>query len=339
MESPRRNTKELLIATLPFTQEDTARAWQALVTSFAGLILAATCAAAPWGWPARLSCAVFEGLFIVRCFGLYHDALHGALLRNSTWARALFGLYGVLVLTPPRVWKETHNYHHAHTAKLVGSHVGSFVTVNAAMWRGLTPSQRLKYRLARHGLTILFGYPLIFFVGMCLSSFLRGPKRFWDSGLALGLHVALVGTLWTCAGPATALFVVVIPLFIGCALGAYLFYAQHNFPSVKIQPRETWSYSRASLESSSYIPMGPVMRYFTANLGFHHVHHLNAAIPFYRLPEAMNAVPELQNPGITTLHPRDVFKCLSLDVWDERMGRMVPLAELTGTSSPVLSKA
>jgi len=318
-----------LLATVPFTVEDRARSWAATALSFGGLAVCVAGAAVARPWPLRAVFAALEGLFVVRCFGLYHDALHGALLRGSRPARWLFNLFGVLVLTPPAVWRETHNYHHAHTAKLVGSHVGSFITVNVAMWNAMTPAQRLRYRVVRSGLTIVLGYLTIFFFGMCLSSFLRGPRRFWDSGLALVVHLALLVELAYWGGPGLPLWVLVVPLWVGCAVGSYLFYAQHNYPSVEIQPRERWSYSQAALNSSSYIEMGPVMRYFTANLGYHHIHHLNPAIPFYRLPEAMAASVELQHPGRTTLWPRDIVQCLSLDIWDERARRMVPLEALT----------
>jgi len=118
-----------------------------------------------------------------------------------------------------------------------------------------------------------------------------------------------------------------VPLFIACGLGAYLFYAQHNYPGLTIQPRERWSFTRAALESSSYMQLGPVLRWFTGNIGYHHVHHLNPSIPFYRLPEAMAAIPELQSPGRTSLRPRDVVAAFRQNVWDEHHNRMITYAE------------
>jgi omega-6 fatty acid desaturase (delta-12 desaturase) len=90
-----------------------------------------------------------------------------------------------------------------------------------------------------------------------------------------------------------------------------------------VQPREQWSYTRAALESSSYMEMGAVMNFFTGNIGYHHVHHLNPAIPFYRLPEAMAALPALQSPGRTSLRLHDVVTCLRLKLWDPSSGHMV----------------
>jgi acyl-lipid omega-6 desaturase (Delta-12 desaturase) len=73
--------------------------------------------------------------------------------------------------------------------------------------------------------------------------------------------------------------------------------------------------------------MGPIMNWFTGNIGYHHVHHLNAKIPFYRLPEAMAGIEELQSPTVTTLHPRDVLHCMRLKVWDPMAERLLTFKE------------
>jgi omega-6 fatty acid desaturase (delta-12 desaturase) len=90
-----------------------------------------------------------------------------------------------------------------------------------------------------------------------------------------------------------------------------------------VQPRESWSFARAALESSSYMEMGLVMTFFTGNIGFHHVHHLNPLIPFYRLPEAMREVPELAHAKKTSLSLRDIRACFSQKLWDAEAGKMV----------------
>ena len=77
------------------------------------------------------------------------------------------------------------------------------------------------------------------------------------------------------------------------------------------------------MHSSSFIAMGPLMNWFTGNIGYHHVHHLNARIPFYRLREAMAALEELQSPGTTSLHPQDIAACLRLKLWDPEEKRLV----------------
>ena len=318
-----RSGKELIDASRPFAKDNPALSWFHIVTTFS-LLAAATAGAvlAPW-WYAQAALAVLAGLTAVRAFILYHDFMHLAILRGSLPARVLFWFYGLYVLTPMRVWKQTHNYHHAHTAKIVGSHVGSYRMVTTEMWQEMTAGDRLMYKITRHPLTILFGFFTIFIYGMCLSSFLRNPKRHWDSLLALIVHGAVAWALVTTFGWPVYIFGLFIPLFVATASGGYLFYAQHNFPDIEVKSRDEWSYTHAALYSSSYMKTGPIMRFFTGNIGYHHVHHLNATIPFYRLPEAMEAIPELRNPPVTSLAPKDIIACFKLKLWAADAEKMV----------------
>lgn len=320
--APARTDKALIDATRPFAVEDRTMSWRLVLTTFALLALVEIVAARATFWPLRLAAAIVAGLTIVRGFILYHDFLHGAILRRSAAARVLLHSFGILVMTPPRVWRETHNYHHAHTAKIVGSHVGSYAMVTPAIWAKMKPAERLMYKVIRHPLTILAGYVTIFMYGMCVSPLLRSPKKNWDSALSLAVAWALNGVLLWKLGVGFWFFVYFLPMAVAMASGSYLFYAQHNFPDIHVQPRDQWSYTRAALESSSYMKMGPVMEWFTGNIGYHHVHHLNQAIPFYRLPEAMAAIPELQNPPVTTLRWKDVVANFRLKIWDPDLGRM-----------------
>lgn len=315
--------RALLESTKPFVAENIVESWVHLIVAIAVLAVGTTVAALAPYWPLRVLASIIDGLVIVRLFIVYHDFMHGALLRNSRAAKIILSIYGVLVMAPPRVWKETHNYHHAHTAQIVGSHIGSFPVVTVEMWKKMAPRDRLKYRIVRHPLTILFGYVPIFMVGMCVNSLRKSVSRYWDSAVALVVNWALTAVLIWQFGFLTAFLTFILPLMIATAMGGYLFYAQHNFPEMMLQPRHEWSYARAALESSSYMPMGRVMRWFTGNIGYHHVHHLNAQIPFYRLPETMAAIPELQQPGLTSLGIRDVARCLSLKLWDSSQKKMV----------------
>jgi omega-6 fatty acid desaturase (delta-12 desaturase) len=324
----RREGKALIEASRAFATEQLSRSMWETFTTFtvlAGtLAVAATSALHP---AIRLVGSIIAGLTIVRGFILYHDTLHGALYRGkSPFARVMRGvmwLYGVLVLTPPHVWRTTHNYHHANTAKLVGSHIGSYPVLTIEMYRRAKPWQKRLYRLVRNPITMALGYGTVFLWGMCLGPFLRDRKKSWDSGFAVLVHGLLSAWVITQFGALTWALAVVIPLMVACASGAYLFYAQHNFPGIMIQPREKWSYTRAALESSSMMVTGPVMGWFTGDIGYHHVHHLNPGIPFYRLAEAMAAIPELQNPHKTSLAPKDIVSCLKLGLWDVRAKQMV----------------
>ncbi|MFZ5475216.1 MAG: fatty acid desaturase family protein [Myxococcota bacterium] len=322
-----RSGPELVRASAPFAQEDRALTWRLLAISllvWAGVT--AVAALAPW-WPARLAAAVLAGLVTVRLFIFYHDYLHGAILQKSALGKAIMHAVGYWVMSGPSVWRQTHDYHHKHTAKMVGASIGSYPVVTVDIWKLMTPAQRRDYTLVRHPLNMLFGYFTVFMLGMCISAFRRNPAQHRDGLIGLGVHLGTAALVAALAGWQVALFTVVIPIFVACAAGSYLFYAQHNFPGMQIRDRADWEYTFAATRSSSMFDMGPVMHWLTGNIGYHHVHHLNHRIPFYRLPEAMAAMPELQDPGRTTWHPRDVLACLRLKLWDPAKGRMVTFEE------------
>ena len=317
-----RDLQTLARETREFTVEDSAKTWRLFLSTVA--LWAASTACTLYGplW-SRLLFSVVSGLLIVRLFIFYHDYLHVALFRTSKIARSILWWFGVLILNPPNVWKRSHNYHHQHNAQMATASIGSYPVLTVKQYSEAGLPEKLFYRMARHPFTILFGYFFIFLIGMCLKSFLTDPKRHYDSLVSLVVHgVLLVGLTWV-LGWQGMILSYGFPLFLACALGAYLFYIQHNFPGVQLKPRQEWNYTFAALNSSSFMDGGRLTHFFTGNIGYHHVHHLNSQIPFYRLPEAMAAVPELRHPIRITLHPRDIYRCFSLKLWDPDRKQMV----------------
>jgi omega-6 fatty acid desaturase (delta-12 desaturase) len=174
---------------------------------------------------------------------------------------------------------------------------------------------------------IAFGYLPIFLVSFCLWPFFENPKKYWDCGVAAVIHIAIGVALYSIGGSQMLFYTLVIPCFLMFALGGYIFYAQHNFPKAMLHDDDHWDYFEAALHSSSYIKMNRVMQWCTANIGFHHIHHVNSRIPFYRLPEAMQAIPELQHPLETSLSPREILRCLRLKLWDAGHGKLIEMRE------------
>ncbi|HSI13529.1 MAG TPA: fatty acid desaturase [Chthoniobacter sp.] len=268
-------------------------------------------------------CTVLSGLLLLRLFVIYHDQQHHAILPRSWVAKVFMRLFGILALSPSHIWRSSHNHHHSHNSKLRGSHIGSFPIMTRSQYLKSPVAVRFRYLFMRHPLTILFGYFFVFIVGMCILPFVNQPRRNYDGLIALLVHVAIGVALVHYWGWMALLLTQTIPHFILYAIGSYLFYAQHNFPGVSFNDRAGWTYEKAATESSSYLQTGTIMAWFTANIGYHHIHHLNARIPFYRLPQVFREMPELNTPRVTSLHPREIIRCLRLKVWDVDLQRMV----------------
>ena len=322
-----RQGAELIKATGPFEVEQRWRSWRLLLETLAVLagLLGLVCAV--HSWPVQVLAGLLAGLMQVRLFIFYHDAMHGAIFRKDPLGQAIMSGVGFYLLMVRSVWKETHDYHHQHNARKFDSWIGTFPILTVAMAQQFPSGKMRVYRIFRHRLTILAGSLTMALIGMVVSPFLRKPGRHWTGLLAVVLHVALfLGVLYGW-GWVSALCAVSLPYALSMAIGSYLFYAQHNFPDLRLAQRDQWSYTEATLHASSMFEMSPLMHWFTGNIGFHHVHHLNHRIPFYRLREAMQAIPELQNPGRTSWRLRDIRACLDLYVWDPDQARMLTYAE------------
>ncbi len=322
--------KELILATKPYAKEIRGKSWREtgltlllLLLSFAGIL-----------WLpfliTRVFCSVLTGLLLVRMFIIYHDYEHHAILQNSGLAKVIMKGFGIFILSPSSIWKRSHDHHHKNNSKLFSASIGSYPVATKQKYLQMSGTERFEYLATRHPLTIALGYFTMFIFGMCVASFISNQKKHWDSLLALVLHFSASVMIFIFLGWLTWLLLFFLPFLIAFATGSYLFYAQHNFPGVRFAGNNDWAYEKAAMESSSFMEMPPILSWLTGNIGYHHIHHLNARIPFYRLPETMNKVPQLHNCKRTSLHPRDIIACLKLKVWDPDTGCMIGVREIRG---------
>ena len=320
-----KSPKELLIASRKYATENVwVSLWCVISTTIvwtALLVVVFKVDSLPW----KIVTSIVLGLVHVRLFVIYHDYQHGAILKRSKFIQAFMFVFGMLTLSPPSVWKRSHNHHHKNNAKLYGASIGSYPVMTTKDYAEASFFHRLQYRIARHPLFIALGYVTVFFLGMCIRPLFLNPKRHWDAVLAVIVHAGVIVAL-AMTDPISIVYIIVIPMAVASGMGSYLFYAQHNFPSVELKIGREWTHVEAALKSSSFIRMSRLFHWFTANIGYHHIHHLNHNIPFYKLPKAMAAIKELKNPGMTSLLPWDIYKCLRLKLWDVERNKLVTFA-------------
>lgn len=317
--------RELILDSLKYTSEDRKKSWYHTLSTLLLLVLSLGATFYNFHWGLKSLFSIVTGLLMIKFFVIYHDYLHEAILKNSKAAKFIMTIFGIFVLAPTNIWKRTHDHHHNNNSKLSNNGTGSYPLLSKEGYKKLTRKEKTIYLAARHPLTILFGYITLFILDFNLKSIIISPKKHWDSFIALFLHFAIAISIFQIAGTSTLFLSWIIPFIIANGIGAYFFYAQHNFPGATFKENKDWDYSEAAIESTSFLVMNPVMNWFTCNIGFHHVHHVNHNIPFYRLKEAMDNMPELQHPKTTTLKLKDIIACLRLKVWDPEKGEMTGL--------------
>ncbi len=317
----------LISETISYAREKRSISWFHTLSTLALVIASLTLTLLSIHWGIKLIASIFSGLVLVRMFVIYHDYLHESILQRSKVANVLFTLFGYYMLTPKTIWRRSHNYHHANNSKLFKSGIGSYPVYTKSRFEKLSLKKQSQYMFVRHPLVILFGYFFTFLYGMCIQSLVKSFAKHLDSLVALLFHFTLHALIFILYGWEVSVWFSFIPHFISGALGAYLFYVQHNFPGVRYEVDQNWTYEGAALEASSFLKTSQFMNWVSANIGHHHIHHLNARIPFYRLPEIMKNIESLKNPKVTTLKIKDIKACLRLKVWDTDLNMMVNVSK------------
>jgi omega-6 fatty acid desaturase (delta-12 desaturase) len=281
------------------------------------------------GYWLALPLAVASGIFIVRLFMIQHDCSHGAFFRSRRANDWIGRFASIFTMTPYGVWRSTHATHHAGSGNLDRRGVGDIDTLTIEEYRDRTMWGRLRYRIYRHPL-ILFGVgpAYLFLLQQRLPvGLMRGNGwRPWISTMTTNLSIALAagGLIWLIG--AKAFLLVHLPaLLVAASIGVWLFYVQHQFEDTMWASDGAWNAHDAALHGSSHYDLPAFLRWFTANIGMHHVHHLSSRIPFYRLPRVLRDHPELRDVGRLTL--RESFRCVRLVLWDGTQRRLVSFRE------------
>ncbi|MDE3069449.1 MAG: fatty acid desaturase [Acidobacteriota bacterium] len=273
-----------------------------------------------------LALAIPTAGFLVRIFILFHDCTHGSFLasrRANTWLGTVLGL---LLWSPFMRWRHDHAVHHATSGDLERRGIGDVRTLTIGEYNALSARERLGYRLLRNPL-VMFGLgPIVaMIIGPRIVSRNARP-RMRRSVIATDLALAaLVAALCWLLGWSAYLLVFGPAALMAGSAGIWLFYIQHQFDEAYWKPSGEWDYAHAALRGSSYLKLPPLLRFFTGNIGLHHVHHLNARIPNYNLQRAHDANPDLFS-GVPTLSLRDGVRAVRLKLWDEERERLVSFA-------------
>ncbi len=286
------------------------------------------------GYWLTLILAVPTGMFLIRLFILQHDCGHGAFFKSRRANNTLGFLIGVLTLMPYTYWKKTHAIHHATSGNLDHRAFGDIDTLTVREYLGLSKFRRLLYRLYRHPVVLLVIGPAYQFIFKHRYPADAPPswRREWNSVYATNVALLLVvAMMWLTIGIDRFLMIQLPVTIISGSIGVFLFYIQHQYEDTYWRYRETWDYYDAGLKGSSHHVLPKVFQWFTANIGLHHIHHVNFRIPNYNLQRCYDENPELQQ--VTQLGFWQGVETLWMTLWDEDERRLIRFRELKSVRS------
>ncbi|ASP32043.1 fatty acid desaturase [Labrenzia sp. VG12] len=313
--SPMRSAREIAITVLCFVA-----LWTAAVVTILHV-----------GWWGLVFTIPTAG-FLVRLFILQHDCGHGTLFAHRSLNNWIGRLIGVFTWAPYDYWRRTHAVHHASAGNLDRRGIGDIDTLTVREYRKLSRWARVRYRLYRHPL-IMFGLgPAWLFICQYRLpiGLMRAGTQPWLSTIATNIGIALpvAAMIWLIGlGPFLAVQVPVT--LMAATIGVWLFYVQHQFEETHWEEQDNWVFQQAALHGSSYYVLPRPIQWITGNIGIHHVHHLAAGIPFYRLPEVLQDFPELQSVNRITF--LESLNCVKFVLWDESRKRLITFRDEKAT--------
>jgi acyl-lipid omega-6 desaturase (Delta-12 desaturase) len=303
--------------------------------------------------------SIVMAFFVLRFFVLMHDCGHGSLF-SSPRANQFFGyVLGVITGMPQFVWSKSHSFHHTTNGDWEKFR-GALNIMTKDEYKKLSPFQQRRYRVLRHPLTLIFlgGFFYVFFnprfnwlVGMiqlsrdvmsaalfhsfaeakkvlknCRSKKWKSPKEFRHMTYN---NLTLI-PLWYLAslymGAANFFLVYTMALSLAGGLGIVFFTAQHNFEDSYAEDTENADYIRAALEGTSYLKLPSLLNWFTADIGYHHIHHLSTSVPNYRLKACHRAL-ESRFVGVKRIRWNEIHHAIGHLLWDTEKKTIVAFSE------------
>ncbi len=340
---------------------DNVLGWQQILTTLGPIALLWW--AARWGagvssWWVVVGATVLLSLFTLRVLVLMHECGHGSLFASPRLNRALGFVFGVISGMPQYVWSQHHDYHHANNGNWE-KYRGPLTTPTVAEYAAMTAFQQRMYLFTRHiAMAPLGGFVYLLFNPR--FTWLKGSvqlllhiagRKFSEPSVSLRTHAASFRTrywnswaeyrhmswnnvvllgLWVfmCWAVGTSLFFTIYLISVSLAGGAgiMLFTVQHNFDQAYATDSEHWDYDTGALHGTSFLVLPRWLNWFTANIAYHHVHHISAKIPNYRLRACHNENQDLFS-GVTRIRLTEIPGALKCLLWDSQAQRIISVDE------------
>lgn len=312
---------------------------------------------------------VLMTLFSARCFSLMHDCGHYSLFSSKLVNRIIGFILGVLNGIPQYPWSRGHAYHHKTNGDWE-KYRGPSALISTEDFRKLSPSGQWWYEFLRHPLMLFPGgffylaikprmalilgiYGFIIHLltclkqdmGMSLTKIIYSYKskhwytkeEFWD---ILFNNICVV-SLWIFCGYVLGFgfffSIYSITLTLAAAIFICVFFVQHNFDGSYAHKTEGWDYLRGAIEGSSYLELPTFLKWFSADIGYHNIHHLSERIPNYNLEACHNKNIHLLG-NVKRLRMADIPDCFKFILWDYAENRLVSIASFRQSSQSINSK-
>jgi acyl-lipid omega-6 desaturase (Delta-12 desaturase) len=304
-------------------------------------------------------------LFSLRCFSLMHDCGHYSLFKSKKANRIVGFILGVINAMPQYSWSRDHAYHHKTNGDWERYRgVADFLSVEE--FAKLSPSQQRSYEFLRHPLMAFPGgfFYLAIKPRMEMISGIRNfashlithrqehPEVSWSAAAAV--HKSkywqsieefwdlLFNNIFVVSGWIALSHFLGIGFFLGvysivltcsAAIFIYVFFTQHIFEGSYAHKTAGWDYLLGAVEGSSYLELPTIFKWFSADIGYHSIHHLSERIPNYHLEACHNANIHLLSE-VKKLRVGDLLSCAKFILWEPASNSLISIEHFRQSYQP-----
>ena len=266
--------------------------------------------------------SILPSLFLVRIFILFHDCTHSSFIKSKKAMNVFGHIFGILVFTPFHKWQREHKTHHRTVGNIDKRGIGDVWTMTVDEYRSSSRLKRFGYRLYRNPLVLFIIGPFYMFVINQRLPLNMKDKKEWVSLIITNLGILLILlTVSFTVGFRYYLLIQFPIIFVASSLGVWLFFVQHQYDEVYWESNQHWDITKAALEGSSVYRLPLVLDWFSGNIGYHNIHHLNARIPNYRLRKLYKSSDEFKDSKSVNLWQS--FRLGGLFLYDQKNNRLI----------------
>ncbi|MBD3609506.1 MAG: fatty acid desaturase [Gammaproteobacteria bacterium] len=292
-------------------------------------------------------------MFNVRIFMLMHDSGHKSLFHTQSLNRLFGFITGALVGLSGYVWSKHHDYHHATNGDWE-RYRGPLNVFTLEDYEQLSAAQQRKYRFTRHLLFVPIGAffyfifnprfnwavgSIVYLIQLLMSKLKnlstsmkeliqnQGSKfwkpteywpMFWNNVVLLSVWYIM--SLYFGAGVFFTVYLAVI--ILAGATAIIIFTIQHNFEDSLATETKDWDYYEGAISGTSYLTLPRWMNWFSADIAYHHIHHISPIIPNYNLEACHKEYAHLFS-DVKRLRFWDIPATMEHVLWDRKNKRIV----------------
>lgn len=276
--------------------------------------------------------SLINWFFLLRIFIIQHDCGHQSFTKSKVMNTIVWRFSSLCSLIPYNFWAKTHNFHHTHSAKIWEFRdIGDIDYLTVEEFSKLSSSKKIWYKIFRHWLFLFWFIPLWYvFVQVHLPLWVGKMK--WRANsiremiintiASYGIYITLIILFWF-----KSFLIIHLPSLIVFSILAFrFFYVQHQYEYAYKEFEGKRNFVQAALLWSSYYKLPTRLNRFTWDIAYHHIHHLNLAIPNYELARCHKENPILDKI-VYSFTFKESLNLIQYKLWDDMQKKMISFKE------------